>query len=74
MGPTEKDVNIFNKLAYFISRGIGSSHMGKYLENNMVGTIQLLYHPPEISLHWWPCANGHYHKVITSSIVFENKA
>ena len=48
--------------------------MGTYLENKMVGTIQLLVHPPEISLHWWPCAYGHYHEVHTSAIVFENTA
>ena len=50
--------------------------MGPYLENNMVGTIQLLYHPPEISLHLWSCkcAYGHYHEVHTSAIVLENTA
>ena len=29
----KNDVNMFHKLAYFISRGIGSSQIGPYLEN-----------------------------------------
>ena len=36
--PQKKDVSIFHKLADFISRGIGSRHMGPYLENKVDGT------------------------------------
>ena len=50
--PQKDDVNIIHKLAYFISRGIRSSHMGPYLENKVDWTRQLLYHPREISLQW----------------------
>ena len=47
--PKKNDFSSFHKLAYFISRGIGSSHMRPCLENKVDGTRQLLYHPREKS-------------------------
>ena len=37
VGSQKNDVNISHKLAFYTSRGIGSSHMGPYLENKVVG-------------------------------------
>ena len=36
------DVKIFHILAYFTSWGIGSSHVGPYLETKVVGTVVTL--------------------------------
>ena len=41
----------FPQTGIFYIKGIGSSHLGPLLENNVDGTRQLLYHPREISLH-----------------------
>ena len=42
MCPTKNDVNIFHKLAYFTSRGIGSRPFGPYIENKVDGTRQFI--------------------------------